>query len=244
MSGNVKQFVDFSGNTNNDTGENNTASIQPIQNGEVVDGTVSGRPDESLRQRTEAIRDVMADTLYLRDADRSFLTFCLGGITWPGSTSNAQSGIPVLTNALYLVPMLTPGAVQIGAPPIASAFGVLHLKRSSDSANSISVTSRRRSYAAGDQINVTVTSGGAFSCSLDVETGLRRTIKIVATGTTTLGAVITALNGLIPPAPDNTQLVTAALEGGASSSATTTARRTRSASVRCRASSRAIQRRP
>jgi hypothetical protein len=217
VSGNVKQFVDFSANTNNDTGENNATSIQPMLDGENVVGSVLTRPSESLRQRTEAIRDVMADTLYLRDADRNLVAFCLGGITWPGSTSNAQSGIPVLTNALWLVPLLTPGALQIGAPPVASAFGVLHLKRSSDSSNSISVTSRRRSYAAGDQINVTVTSGSVFSCALDVETGFRRTIKIVATGTTTLGAVITALNGLIPPAPDNTQLVTAALEGGASS---------------------------
>jgi hypothetical protein len=217
MSGNAKQFVDFTSNTNNDTGGNNASSIQPMLDGESVTGAVLARPSESLRQRTEAIRDVMADSLYLRDADRSFLTFCLGGITWPGSTSNAQSGIPVLTNALWLVPMLTPGAVQVGAPPLASSFGVLHLKRSSDSSNSILVTSQRRSYAAGDQINVTVTSGGAFSCTLDVETGLRRTIKIVATGTTTLGSVITALNGLVPPAPDNTQLVVAALEGGASS---------------------------
>lgn len=213
MSGNVKQFIDFSTNTNNDTGENNAGSIQPMVDGENATGAVLARPSESLRQRTEAVRDVMADTLYLRDSDRNFVAFCLGGITWPGSTSNAQSGIPVLTNALWLIPMLTPGAVQVGAPPIASAFGVLHLKRSSDSANSISVTSRRRSYAAGDQINVTVSSGASFSCVLDVETGLRRTIKIVATASTTLGTVISALNALTPPAPDNTQLVTAALEG-------------------------------
>ena len=214
MSGNVQQFVDFSNNTNNDTGENNTSSIQPMLDGEGVTGAVLARPSESLRQRTEAIRDVMTDTLYLRDADRGFVAFCLGGITWPGSTSNAQSGIPILTDALWLVPMLTPGAVQVGAPPIASAFGVLHLKRSSDSSNAISVTSRRRSYAAGDQINVTVTSGTSFSCVLDAETGFRRTIKIVATASTTLGTVIAALNALVPPAPDNTQLVTAALEGG------------------------------
>lgn len=217
MSGSVKQFVDFTGNTNNDTGENNAASIQPIANGEVVDATVSSRPGESLRQRTEAIRDVMADSLYLRDADRGWLvTGPHPTITWPGSTTGGDSGIPVLSNALWVLPMLTPGASG-NTPPVASAFGVLHLKRSSDSANSISVTSRRRSYAAGDQINVTVTSGASFSCVLDVEVGLRRTIKIVATASTTLGAVITALNGLTPPAPDNTQLVTAALEGGASS---------------------------
>ena len=217
MSGTTRQFVDFTGNTNNDTGENSAASVQPIQNGENTIDTVLNRPSESLRQRSEALRNVVGDSLYLHDADRAFVAFCLGGVTWPGSTTNAASGIPVLTNTLYLVPMLTPGAVQVSAPPVASAFGALHLKRSSDSQNSVSVTSRRRSYAAGDQINVTVTSGGSFSCVLDVENGLRRTIKIVATGTTTLGAVVTALNGLIPPAPDNTQLVTAALEGGASS---------------------------
>lgn len=215
MSGITRQFVDFSTNTNNDTGENNASSIQPMADGEGVTGAVLARPSESLRQRTEAIRDVVADTLYLRDADRQFLMFCLGGVTWPGSTTSAQSGIPVLTDILWLVPALTPGAVQVGAPPIASAFGVLHLKRSSDSTNAISVTSRRRSYAAGDQINVTVASGASFSCVLDAETGLRRTIKIVATASTTLGTVISALNALIPPAPDNTQLVTAALEGGA-----------------------------
>lgn len=215
MSGNVKQFVDFSSNTNNDTGENNAASIQPMADGEVVTGAVLARPSESLRQRTEAVRDVMADTLYLRDADRGWIiTGPRPTITWPGSTTASASGIPVLGNALWVMPMLTPGSSG-NTPPVASVFGVLHLKRSSDSSNAVSVTSRRRSYAAGDQINVTVASGAAFSCVLDVETGLRRTIKIVATASTTLGTIISALNALTPPAPDNTQLVTAALEGGA-----------------------------
>lgn len=217
MSGNVKQFVDFSTNTNNDTGENNSTSIQPMVDGEGVTGAVLARPSESLRQRTEAVRDVMADILYLRDSDRNFVVFCLGGITWPGSTTNSASGIPVLTNTLWLIPMLTSGAVQIGVPPVASSLGVLHLKRSSDSTNAISVTSQRRSYAAGDQISVTVSSGVSFSCVLDAESGFRRTIKIVATASTTLGTVISALNGLTPPAPDNAQLVVAALEGGAAS---------------------------
>lgn len=216
MSGSVKQFVDFTGNTNNDTGENNASSIQPIANGEVVDATVAGRPNESLRQRTEAIRDAMADTLYLRDADRTLVITGPGKVTWPGSTTAAQTGIPVISNVLWILPMLSPGFAQTSpVPPVASAFGVLHLKRSSDNTNAILVTSQRRSFAAGDQINVTVSSGASFSCVLDVETGLRRTIKIVATGATTLGATITALNGLTPPAPDNTQLVVAALEGGA-----------------------------
>lgn len=218
MSGSVKQFVDYTNNTNNDTGENNAASIQPISDGENVNAAVSNRGGESLRQRTEALRNVLADSLYLRDADRGWIvTGPHPLITWPGSTTGGDNGIPVISNALWILPMLTPGA-GANAPPVASAFGLLHLKRSSDSANAVSVTSRRRSYAAGDQINVTVSSGASFSCVLDAENGLQRTIKIVATASTTLGTVISALNALTPSAPDNTQLVTAALEGGALSS--------------------------
>jgi len=217
MPGPVKQFLDYSSNTANDTGENNAASVQPIANGETVEQTVLNRPGESLRQRTEAIRNLEADSLYLRDADRQLILAGPGKVTWPGSTTAAASGIPVIDNNLFLLPMLTPGFPQVTpVPPVASAFGALHLKRASDSMNSISVTSQRRSYAAGDQINVVVTPGAAFSCVLDVETTYQRTIKIVGVvGVTTLAQTITALNGLTPTAPDNTQLVLAALEGGA-----------------------------
>jgi hypothetical protein len=218
MSGTARQFVDFSSNTAGDSGENNAASVEPYANGEDVNQTVLNRPIESLRQRSEAIRTTMADSLYLRDADRKLMIVLPAGvgITWPGSTTVAATGIPVLTGTLWMIPMLTPGFAQAQPiPPVASAFGVLHLKRASDSLNSISVTSRRRSYAAGDQINVTVSAGSVFSCTLDTETGYQRTIRIVATGATTLTTVINALNALLPSAPDNTQLVTAALEGGA-----------------------------
>lgn len=216
MSGTVKQFVDFSNNTNSDTGENTAASIQPIVNGETVNQTVLQRPDESLRQRSEALRNAAADSLYLRDADRSLVLAGPGRITWPGSTTVAQTGIPTLSNVLYLLPMLTPGFAQVSpVPPVASAFGRIHLKRASDNMNSIAVSSLRRSYAAGDQISIVVTAGAVFACTLDTSTGYQRTIRIVATGATQLSTVITALNLITPSAPDNTPLVSAALEGGA-----------------------------
>lgn len=215
----VKQFLDYSSNTANDTGENTTTSIQPFSDGEQVIATVLNRPGESLRQRTEAVRTTERDSLYLRDADRGLVIAGPGNVTWDNSTTNAGSGIPVLSDNLYIIPMLTPGNAQTPPlPPVVSVFGVIHLQRASDSMNSIVVTSARRSYAAGDQINITVTSGGSFSCTLDSETGFQRTIHVVATGATTLAATITALNGLVPSSPDNTQLVTAALEGGASGS--------------------------
>jgi hypothetical protein len=215
MPGPVKQFVDFTVNSANDTGENTAASIQPILNGNPVDATNLSRPSESLRQRTEALKNVEVDSLFLRDADRRLIIAGPGKVTWPGSTTVAQTGIPVFSDNLYLLPMLTPGFAQAPpVPPVASAFGTLHLKRA-DSLNSILVTSQRRSYAAGDQISIDVVPGGAFSCTLDSVTGYQRTIHIVATGATTLATVITALTGLVPSAPDNTQLVLAALENGA-----------------------------
>lgn len=215
MSGNVKQFVDFSTNTNNDTGENTSSSIQPYNDGETINQTTLRRPDESLRQRSEAVRNAMGDTLYLRDSDRNLVITGPGRITWPGSTTIAATGIPVLTDTLYVIPMLTPGFAQAApVPPVASVFGTLHLKRN-DLVNAILVTSMRRSYAAGDQINIQVTAGSVFSCTLLASTNYQRTIQIVATASTTLSTVISALNALLPTAPDNTQLVNAALEGGA-----------------------------
>ncbi len=216
MPGTVKQFVDFSNNTANDTGENTATSIQRIDDGETLNQTVLRRPSESLRQRTEALKNAEGDSLFLRDADRGLIIAGPGRITWPGSTTVAATGIPVLSDVLWVLPMLTPGFAQVSpVPPVASAYGTLHLKRVTGSLDSILVTSIRRSYAAGDQINVTVTAGAVFSCTLDAATGYQRTIRIVATGATQLSTVITALNGLTPSAPDNTQLVSAALENGA-----------------------------
>src|SRR5277367_5371150 len=217
MPGPVKQFPDFTQNTNNDTGENNADSIQPIENGENVVQTVLQRPSESLRQRTEVVRNVEMDSLYLRDADRSLILTGPGKITWPGSTTAAASGVVSISDNLYLLPMLTPGSAQTPpVPPVASAYGTLSLQRASDSMNSILVTSQRRSYAAGDQISVDVTAGGAFSCTLDLETVFQRTIHIIATGSTQLSTVIAALNALAPVVVGDTALlVTAVLEGGA-----------------------------
>lgn len=216
-SGIINPYVDFKGT--DDSGKNIDASIHPATDGEAVTSVVIGRGGENLRLRTETLRGTAVDSLYLQNADRALIISGPGRITWPGSTTAAASGILVVTDNLYILPMLTPGFAQTPpVPPVASAFGVIHLKRASDSMNSILVTSSRRSYSAGDQINITVVAGGSFSCTLDAETaGLRRTISIVATGATTLGTTITALNAIIPSAPDNTQLVVAALEGGAAS---------------------------
>jgi hypothetical protein len=217
MPGDVQQFIDYTVNTNADTGENNSTSILPLNNAEPLDSSHIGRPGESLRQRTEAIRSLFKDSLYLRDADRGLVIAGPGLITWPGSTTASASGIPVISDNLYILPMLTPGSAQTPpVPPVASAFGTLTLQKVGP-ANGIVVTSLRRSYANGDQISIDVAPGATFSCTLDVETTYQRTIHIVATGATTLSATIAALAALTPtgPAGDTTPIVSAALAGGA-----------------------------
>ena len=66
------------------------------------------------------------------------------------STTASANGIPVLSDVLWILPMLTPGFAQAQpVPPVASAYGVIHLQRATGPSNAIAVTSQRRSYAAG-----------------------------------------------------------------------------------------------
>src|ERR1700745_1418958 len=159
--GPIKQFIDYSTGSGGDTGQNNTASLLPYQNGEDVIDTVVNRPIENIRQRTEAVRSVEEDTLYLRDADRALTLAGPGLVSWPGSTTNSQSGILSLSDVLYLVPMLTPGAAQASpVPPVASKYGTLVLAETGVN-QGIVVSSLRRDYAGGSKINITVVAGGA-----------------------------------------------------------------------------------
>lgn len=207
--GPIRQFPVYA---EDETGQNNSASIEPIENGENMDATVLGRPSQNLRSRSEILRQIAEDLMHLVDADRAFILAGPGGITWPGSTTAAASGIFVLTDTLFLVPALTKGAAQTApVPPVASQFGTLSLTRDSDSTDAILVTSALRSYHKGDKINITVVAGGSYSCVLADETTM--SIVITVTGATTLTTVINSLNALLNGNGDN--VCTAALQGAA-----------------------------
>lgn len=221
----TRQFIDLTKGTGGDSGFDEPEAIQPCLNGENVDaadpgvgyGGIINRPAENLRQRTEAIRTALNELLYLRDADRGLMLGGPGRVTWPGSTTAAASGIPVLDDTLYVIPALTPGSEQTAPiPPVTSKFGTLTLQRTGPAAG-IVVTSARRSYLGGDQISVKVVSGGALSAVLaDPE---ERTILLTVTNSTTLLQAITALNN-ITASPAAAALVTCALAAGASNSDT------------------------
>ena len=91
-----------------DTGQADTASIQPIAPAEVVWEGVTNRPLENLRARTETLRRYMQTVLYYLDYDRQLLlrsnaVFTLTEPT-PGNYELAMVG-----DALWVYPTLTPG---------------------------------------------------------------------------------------------------------------------------------------
>lgn len=211
--GKVYQFVDFSNGTGGDTGEPlSSLAPLPLLDGQDLDAANIGRAPENLRQRTEALRSVMFDVLYMLDADRNGM--CLSGpglVSWGGSTTAGGTGIFTLTDNLYLMPFLTPGQNQTPpVPPVTSKFGTLTLKRA-DAAAGIVVTSTLRSYKYGNFTSVTVVAGSTYGIQV---LDSFRTIVITATATTTLSQVISDLNALTVDSPA-VSIVSATLAGGA-----------------------------
>ena len=215
--GKVNQFVDFE--SGSDTGRNNAASIEPYADGEDVIEGVLDRPLEHLRTRSEILRGIDEDTLYLRDADRALVLGGPGRITWSGPTTDGGStlGDFTLSDNLYIMPMATPGYPQSAPiPPVASQYGYLILTETGASAG-VLVTSRRRNYERGDRISVEVVLGGSpgtVSAALsDPSPAGERTIVVTANAPT-LTDTLAALNGVTADSPA-TQLVTATLHAGA-----------------------------
>ena len=206
----IKQFVDFTAGS--DTGFDQASAILPVADGENATAAVLNRPGELLRLRTEAIKSILEDVLYLRDMDRSLMLGGPGLVTWDGSTTEGADGIVEISNTLWLVPALTPGSAQTApVPPVTSKYGTLTLDRAGDLAG-ITITSRRRSYLGGDRINVEVVlTGGVLSASVLAD---GRSIRVLAPTSSTLTAVINAINALTADSPA-TQLVTATLAAGA-----------------------------
>jgi len=218
--GSVQPFVDYTTGPGGDTGLDDPTAIRPILNGEDVlgadplvgSGGIVNRPGEHLRKRTEKLREVLEDILYLQGADRALLLAGPGRVTWPGPTTTGQSGILSLDAPLFLVPALTPGAEQaLPIPPVASRFGRLVLEKA-DGNPGLVVSSLRRSYEGGDRISLAVVPG--TSLAVEAQGVPARTILLTAPPLITLAQVASLLGSLTtdePPGP----LVSVALAVGA-----------------------------
>jgi len=194
--GTIRQFIDYT--SASDDNQNDAESIEPVLNGENVIAGVGGvvnRPAENLRERSEVIRGVLEDLRYLADADRQLMLGGPGLVTWPGPPAwVGGTGIPTISDNLWIVPALTPGEAG-NTPPVASAYGTLQLDSIEVPDGGILCTSMRRSYSGGDQISVKVIADAAFSVELLAD---KRTIIVTAiAGTTTLLEVKDAINALV-----------------------------------------------
>lgn len=184
-----------------DTGEDNTPSIHPIEDGEAATAAVLGRADENLRIRTELIRGVLEDELYLNDADRAILLTGGGNITWGGTVSLGGTGAFTLTGDLILKPFLAPtvstaakhtiGSVsnrQVVVSTILTQVGSVVPPRAYSGANKISV-----------QVNSVTTGTGAVTVEINGTRADQFVITYDADGTsgTTCQQLVDALNATI-----------------------------------------------
>jgi len=220
--GKVQPFVDYTTGPGGDTGLDDPTAIRPILNGEDVvgadphvgSGGIVNRPGEHLRRRTEKLREVLENVLYLQGADRALLLAGPGRVTWPGPTTTGQSGVLSLDGPLFLVPALTPGAAQaLPIPPVASRLGRLVVVKA-DGNPGLVVSSLRRSYEGGDRISLAVVPG--TSLAAEAQGVPARTILLTAPPLATLAQVASLLGGLTADEPQR-PLVNVALAPGAAS---------------------------
>lgn len=101
-----------------DDGENDIASIQPINGAENVWDTTLNRPMQNLRQRTEILRSALIEQKYFADYDRSLIPTCLGQftLTLVLAAPNRYSIVP--DQDLIIYPALTPGYISGGRDSI------------------------------------------------------------------------------------------------------------------------------
>lgn len=97
-----------------DSGEDDNASIQPVNGSEPAWDTSFNRPIQNLRRRTEILRDALIEQKYFSDYDRSLIPTCLGKFTLAlvMAAPNRYSIIP--DQDLIVYPALTPGYISGG----------------------------------------------------------------------------------------------------------------------------------
>lgn len=98
-----------------DSGQDNAASIQPIENEKLVP-EVLNRAVEHLRKRTERVRDSVETLLYLADYDRGFVLRSDAKFKFHSETGGRYSLQMVVgtEDDLWVYPALTPGRTSGG----------------------------------------------------------------------------------------------------------------------------------
>lgn len=107
-----------------DTGEPNSDSIEPYNNGESADQVVFRRPAEHTRLRTESLRQLVREHILLKDYNDADAILSGGGTL---TVSAGGTGLTfTMTSDLYVLPYGTPGG-NVSVPYVASTKATLSI---------------------------------------------------------------------------------------------------------------------
>ena len=92
-----------------DTGQDDTTSISPVNDGDPASENTLRRPPEVLRNRTEDIRQAAEDFYYYRDVQQ-LLIHSDATITWGGTDVDGGTGLITQAGDIFIRPFLAPWA--------------------------------------------------------------------------------------------------------------------------------------
>ncbi len=186
-----KGYVDFDIGLG-DTGQDNITSIQPVNTDEAASQDVLRRPSENLRERTETLRDQIAELLYYRDAAHMYMEYTGGTVEWKGVAGSPAGRIVVTGGTFRFSPFLAPGTAAKGSLSVGVATD-----------NQVIYTVQPSAYATQGMNAITVEhrdGGSGASLSATISPGPVKRILVVFDSTNTAhdaAATLTALAAAI-----------------------------------------------
>jgi hypothetical protein len=183
-----------------DTGEPNSDSIEPYNNGESADQTVFRRPVEHNRLRVESLRQLIREHILLKDYNDVDPTLIGGGTITPTVGGTGMSF--TISSNLYVVPFGTPGG-GASTPWVTSTKATLSV---GTGVNELVFTSVQKQFegatfpeADANKISVEILDGGvgaSLTVTVEGAAGEANNIKIVIDASLhTLNQVIAAVAG-------------------------------------------------
>ena len=183
-----------------DSGEPESAAIQPYNDGETADQTVFRRPTENNRARIDTLRSLVREHIMLKDYSDGGYILSGGGTVTPATGGGGELTFAI-TADLYVLPFATPGG-GVSVPYLASSRASLSV--GTPSTDEIVFTAVKSQFegasfpaADGNKISVEILHTGAGpTVTVEGATGEVNNIKIEINSTVTnIAAVISAVAG-------------------------------------------------
>lgn len=185
----ARQHIDFKGTGSvGDSGEDDAASVRPVEDLEWATTDVTNRPTENLRLRTEILRNAADELTYLADVASAQLLMGGGTVTWYGLSDPVWYGCFDMTDDIIARP--------VKAPPLCTPARVVHagIRFTTYSTGSGGGVPIRRAYSGANRISVSVTGAAGGSIGATVDGTPADNLHLQVSTTSTRNAVIAFVN--------------------------------------------------